>query len=324
MSDIVIAVRTHVWNDAVNKVAEEVTNVFHDKRFSVVILVDETNGKLNIPDHFKVVSHTSNFSDFGLPEVPDNRSLWWNADYPMYTLQQAFPQHKFYLMIENDVAVTPGLDDLITSYVDDGVDFIGEGIKKFTGYNGIQKRSTSKWTTHELWRSYIQILGLSNKAITELLRQRNNIKNTIFDGTEDTWPYCEIYIASALIGNPTTTFKYKDLFKSNLNKANFSANIASPISDGRNWLPNSISHPVLGNVDTVKKLINSNSTMLGKSFSSVTKLNVALSYIFSQKNVSENEKKEIVKFILNELSVKSPGKISEFIDMAARESWINF
>lgn len=324
MSDIVIAVRTHVWNDAVNKVAEEVTKVFHDRRFSVVILVDETHGKLNIPTNFQVISHTSDFSDFGLPEVPNNRSLWWNADYPMYILQQAFPQHKFYLMIENDVAVTKGLDKLITSYVDEDIDFIGEDIKKFTGYSGIQKRSTAKWTTHELWRSYIQILGLSNKAITELLLQRENIKNTIFDETENTWPYCEIYIASALIGNPTTTFKFKDLFKSNLNKANFSANIASPISDGRNWLPNSISHPVLGNVDTIKKLINSNSTMLGKSFSSVTKLNVALNYIFSQQNVSEHEKKEIVEFILNELSVKYPEKISEFIDMMARKKWIYF
>lgn len=324
MSDIVIAVRTHVWNDAVNKVTEEVNKVFHDKRFSVVVLADETNGKLDIPNKFTVISHTSDFSEFGLPEIPEKRSLWWNADYPMYTLQKVYPKSKFYLMIENDVAVTEGLDRLIISYVDENVDFIGEDIKKFSGYNGIQKRSTSKWKTHELWRSYIQILGLSNKAISELLSQRTDIKNNIFDGTENTWPYCEIYIASALIGSQTKNFKFRDLFESSLNKANFSANLASPITDGRNWLPNSISHPVLGNVDTIKKLITSKTTMLEKSFSSVTKLSVVLDYIFSQPDIPDYEEKKIIEFILNELSVKSPSKVSKFIDICIDKGWLHF
>lgn len=324
MSDIVVAIRTHVWNAAVNKVAEEVSEVFNDKRFSVVILVDETNGELKIPDKYQVVSHTSDFSEFGLPEVPNDRSLWWNADYPMYILQKFFPNYKFYLMIENDVAVTEGLDKLLVNYIDDGVDFIGEDIKQFTGYNGIQKRSTAKWATHELWRSYIQILGLSNAAVTELLSQRITIKNTFFDGTEDTWPYCEIYIASALIGNKEKTFKFLDLFKTNLNTGNFSANAASPISDKRNWLPNSISHPVLGNADTIKKLLSSNSTMLKKSFYSGTKLNAALDFIFSQINVPDFEKKEIIQAILVELSKKSPDKLGEFIDICVTKGWIKF
>lgn len=255
---VIVGFRTHYWDEVttilIKKLEESISEA---SNFKVVILADETNGELNVPVDVNVekVSHNNDFSSFGLTNVPTNRTLWWNGEYPLYVLQRKYPNAKFYVMVENDVLITANFAKLIKNAIKQGVDWFAEGIEKFPGYEGIQKRSTSNWKVPK-YRSYMQILGVSNEALSELLETRLE-RMKFFDGTDNTWAYVEIFIATALI-NSDKNFRYLDLYDTNLNRANFTPNTAISVRDSRIWLPNQISHPVLSTMNAVNKLIKSN------------------------------------------------------------------
>lgn len=257
--EVVVAFRTHYWNSAVTKIVKQLKDTFYDSVFDLIVVADETNGTVEIPNELNLVkvAHKNDFSDFGLTNVPEKKTLWWNGEYPLYVVQKQYPNAKFYLMIENDVLITKGVDVVIKNAIESGVDWIGEEVEEFGNYDGIQKTSTSNWQVKK-YRSFMQILGVSYEALTELYHQRLE-RMKFFDGTEKTWPYVEIFIATALM-NATKQFSYLDLYKSGVINDHYTSNNALTIYNPIVWRANQISHPVLtariATEKNVKKIIS--------------------------------------------------------------------
>ena len=103
----VAAFRTHVWDESIALLARRLANACTSSRF--VVLADETNGTIDVSGYEKI-THTDDARIFGLPKFPSDRLLWYNSDYPLYFLHQAFPGRDYYLLSEYDLAVNTNVE----------------------------------------------------------------------------------------------------------------------------------------------------------------------------------------------------------------------
>ncbi|CAI9122395.1 galactose-binding domain-containing protein [Brytella acorum] len=191
----IVAFRTHVWNKEVSILARRIRGACIKARF--VIIADETNGILDVSP-FEKISHRKDFSHFGLPSFPPDKVLWYNADYPMYVLAEEFPNSSHILMIENDVTVNIDLDSVFEAMEIEGIDFLAHKVEP----------SNNAWLWHhtlephfaEPHKCLLMVLGLSRRAIDVLLTERLRIaRDWRVDASTQVWPYCEGFVASALM-----------------------------------------------------------------------------------------------------------------------------
>jgi len=215
---IVVAFRTHLWDVDIASLAAKLRAASPGAIF--VILADETNELLDTAP-FQKISHTQDFSHLGLPNFPHNQVLWYNADYPLYTLRAAYPQASLYAMVEYDVAVNLNLTAIINAAQTNQLDLV---------INALQP-ALPEWywvcsgTDFFLkpWRSFLPVIIVSGRAIDHLLKRRREIWRGRTLELHEHWPFCETFIPSAIDelgpGNMAELANYADLSHYNLHDA---------------------------------------------------------------------------------------------------------
>lgn len=248
---IVVAFRTHVWDEHIALIASKMREATEGLR--LVVVADESNGPLDTGELEKV-SHTADFSSWGLPLTPEDRTLWFNADYPLFALRREFPDAELYVMIENDVIADADLAEVFRAALAEKVDFLATNIAEPAG--GWPWVRTAQRLQLPLQRAWIQILGVSARGVDALLEARLALLPTD-DGTETNWPYCEVFIPTVL--HQDRGFVVRDLvrWRQDLDFSYYSAMTTRAYEDSRIHTPRAVVHPVLpGPVAALKRIAN--------------------------------------------------------------------
>ena len=160
-----------------------------------MILADESVSSVNAAD-FEKLSHTDDFSLFGLPSFPEDQTLWYNGDYPLYYLQFKFPQASHFIMVEYDVVVNTPLLPVFRQAAVQNIDLIAHNI--VDAEPGWFWASLVAKHFSRPMQAFFPFLLVSARAIKHLLYKRRSIDASDLRSFED-WPFCEAFIPSALI-----------------------------------------------------------------------------------------------------------------------------
>ncbi len=231
----IIALRTHLWSPAIAAQAARLQQAAPGCRF--VILADETKGPLNTAP-FEKISHTVDFSAFALPAFPAGRVLWYNADYPLYTLQQHFPDATHFLVAEYDVSVNipllPVLQHAYTQKLDLIAHFLGPAPDSWGWTHEVKAHFRAPM------QSFLPLCLISARAVRHLLHRRQTWP--LQSPTEHAhWPFCEAFI-------PTVVQELQDCrmegWQKHASTTHFTLDRTLPPTHSTATLPGSIAHPV--------------------------------------------------------------------------------
>ena len=193
--------RTHVWDDGVRDMAERARACCASGKF--VVATDETKGPLPV-ETFDTLPHSDDFSEYGLPNIPVDKVLWWNADYVLYAARRALPDHDYYIMLEYDVHLNCDLDRIISQCYQNKVDFVAHGIRRMWLHEHWSSESASEMGD-ELWWAFIPLVIVSARAIDEMLQIRQHLAAKLAAGQISHWPYCEPFLPTAVAQRPELT-----------------------------------------------------------------------------------------------------------------------
>lgn len=189
--------RTHVWDEGVREMAERARACCGSGRF--VVATDETRGPLQVGT-FEKLSHTDDFSDYGLPSVPADKALWWNADYLLYAARRALPDNDYYVMFEYDVFLNCDVDRMVRQCAENKVDFVGSFMSPI-GADHFSAESASAMEG-DLWWAFIPFTIISGRAIDEMLQIRQTLAAKLATEHISQWPYCEAFMPTVVAHRP--------------------------------------------------------------------------------------------------------------------------
>jgi hypothetical protein len=250
--ELIVAFRTHIWNEDVAYLARRLYGFSAGARF--VVLVDETNGVVDTAP-FEKIAHSSDFSSFGLPNFPPKQVLWYNADYPLYALRRRFPDAACIAMIEYDVAVNVDVAAIMRHAIAGNIDLIAYDLP-----------DPPVWWTWEEWtgkhfsqpiRRLLPVLILSGRGIDALYAARLKFAAAKWPEGQADWAYCEVFIPSAIAEIPG--YKIADISDyASLPYYTFRypLHISDPVANTNG----NICHPVLGAKGVIQKHIEQTET----------------------------------------------------------------
>jgi hypothetical protein len=243
----VAAFRTYTWDDGIEELARRFFAAAPSSR--QVVLVDETRGVVEIPGYEKI-SHTQDTVCPGLPNYPPGRSLWFNVDYGVYSLQRQIPDFDYYLLSESDLAVNVPLESMIRFATMKRIDLIAHKVEPST--------PDWYWHSHGLvlaakpWRSLLFFMVLSQRAIACLLAARRQLAQRFSAGEIAVWPFCEAFVPTVLKSTRGMRFADVSAFAST-EDLKFRPQIS--LNDPRANRPGSLVHSVIGGKKFIAMLL---------------------------------------------------------------------
>jgi len=164
-----------------------------------IVAADESKGELPV-EAFEKLSHTKDFSSYGLPNIPEGKELWWNADYILYAARDHLPYHDYYVMIEYDTFVNCDVDRIVAQCAQEGIDFVAHQIQRI--YSGSHwSFDTVSQMTIEAWWCLIPFIIISGRAVDVLRRSRRSLAVQWGEGRLESWPYSEAFLPTATAQN---------------------------------------------------------------------------------------------------------------------------
>ena len=243
-----VAFRTFLWDDAIANTAESLSKRFTGGKF--IVLADETRGSLQISG-FDYLSHTSDFSRFGLPDFPAGRSLWYNGDYGLYALRSASPDHDYYVMSEYDVAVNIDVDYLLDNVRRMKIDILAHDVQPATPDWFWYQNAVNNYDMP--FKFYMPFIIISGCAIDLLLQARQKDAQRLGSCLED-WPICETFIPSVAMAHGLQIGNLADFASTELLR--YRPRLSA--LDVRVWMEGSIAHPVLSHARFMKAVLEEN------------------------------------------------------------------
>ncbi len=192
-----VVFRTHIWDSGVAEMARRAAACCASGHF--VVATDTTNGPLSV-EPFPHIAHNSDFSAFGLPNIPAGRTLWWNADYVLYAAKEKFPDFSYYVMLEYDVLLNCDVDRIIAACTQRDIDFSAHDIKRIEA-NHWSRPSALEMSERPMW-AFLPLMILSARAVDFLRGKRSAMARDYLEGRMTQWPYCEPFLPTALAENP--------------------------------------------------------------------------------------------------------------------------
>jgi hypothetical protein len=192
----IVAFRTHRWTPSIARMAARTQAAASGCQF--LILADETNGAINTAP-FKKCAHTIDFSHLGLPAFPPGQVLWYNADYPLYTLQQNFPAASHFIVAEYDAAVNIPLLPIFQHAAAQKIDLIAHNLSLATASWEWTARVAAHFSTP--LHAFMPLTLISARGISHLLQRRQTWPEQNPKEFED-WPFCEAFIPTVLAEMP--------------------------------------------------------------------------------------------------------------------------
>lgn len=250
-AQIVVAFRTHIWNEDVARLARRLRHFAPGA--ACVVLMDDTKSP-PAAGNFAELRHDGDFSALGLPSYPAEGTLWFNADYPLYLLRQAYPRATHYVMSEYDVAVNTDIMPMLRQAQAEAVDMIAHDIRP----------SAPDWYWHYTacghfeapLRALIPFLVVSARAIDFMLRERRRIavdKGISPASPKADWPFCEAFIPSAVAQLDNASIRNLSDF---VGLPCFTFWPEQHADDPLMTRPGTISHPAIGGELFIKRCVH--------------------------------------------------------------------
>jgi hypothetical protein len=121
--------RVHAWDEGIARMAAQARDCCRGSEF--LVTADETRGPLPI-EGFTKLSHTDDFSAFGLPSQPADQVLWWNGDYVQYAVRAALPGRDYYVMLDYDTYLACDIDAMVARCAAESVDLVVHDFHKIS------------------------------------------------------------------------------------------------------------------------------------------------------------------------------------------------
>lgn len=302
---ILIAFRTHYWNDTVSSLAKKLFGSVAEADFCVV--ADETRTTISCAP-FEKVSHTSDMAHLGLPHWPESyNNLHYNGDYVFYELRKQKPDYDFYFLIENDCTVNIDFDALFARITHEKLDVVAQIDEVNSPQHAEHHAPAKKWFS-DTGRVFFPFVGLSGSLVDDLYSQRLSLKDKITE--QNLWPYCELYVASLSLSNKKyNILNTKDVY--DLKDFTFMGH--KYYTDPKVLRKNSICHPVTGKEFVEKNLLVNDPI---KVFYPHSDLFTGISTLASENDFSffEHLKHKITE-------KRDPEMLSRFLDLAFDKGW---
>jgi hypothetical protein len=303
MDDLIVAFRTHVWDETVAALAQRLYDSARGARF--VVLADESKTELDT-DCFEKISHNDDFTSLGLPNFPPGRVLWYNADYPLYILRRWFPQAAYFAMVEYDVAVNIDFYDLLRTAQRNSIDLLAHS----TVY------ASRSWNWYPTVAPYfdrpmsalLSTMIISARAIDALYARRLSLSTGRTIENHSDWPFCEGFIPSVVSELPDSKIDYLSNYVA---VPFYSWNGAIHLNAPEANMPGSLCHPVLSGRAFVNKCIAN--ARPDDVFDQDSRINKQLSFC---------KPNEFIEPLTNFIkSKRSPELLQRFKDLAEENSW---
>lgn len=237
--------RCHEFSEVEQQVLETASRYFgHDAVFAVI---DERNGRVEVPEHVKVVHLDQDaITSMGLFNHPNLG--WLCGDYFYYALADAKPNFDFYWLCEPDVYLSfdnPG--GFFKKYEGVGADFLAP---RFGA-----RDSKWPWTrcvksiSSKAYGCLFPLTRLSQRAIAHLQIERRKLSQSLTDENERQnvrdWPNDESFVCTTLVRDKFACEKL-ERYQENRVFECFSCDKMIPLSLVISLFPqNRVLHPVL-------------------------------------------------------------------------------
>ncbi|NHN86832.1 hypothetical protein GOB93_19835 [Acetobacter musti] len=256
--NILVAVRTHFWNEVSDCLSRKLYG--QTPRCDFVILADET-GRIIDTSPFEKISHTSDFSQQGLPHLPkDCNNLHFNGDYALYALRKSKPGYDLYCMVEADAILNIDVEALLNRCLEEKIDFVADISEINSPAHAEHHRNVKRWFKNTA-KAFFPVIICSGTFIDKLYKKRISLISE--KDIERDWPYCETFTASmALSDDKTTVLNLRDICDISL----FNFMNHKYVYDPTLYKKGTLCHPVTGK-DFVKKnlLVNDVETIFDRT-----------------------------------------------------------
>lgn len=303
---VLIAFRTHYWNDDLYYLAKKLYG--ESVNYDFYVVADETKNILNVGP-FKKISHTSDMKHLQLPSWPKNyNNLHYNGDYVFYEIRRQKPDYDFYFLVENDAIINFDLDSLFENVFEDEIDIVAK-IDEINSPLHAEFHQNVKRYFNNTGRAFFPVIGLSSNIIDGLYKKRLDIK--IKDDAEENWPYCESFLASfALSEANCNILNLDDFYDTN----DFTFMKHKYIYDPKVHRYMSVCHPVVGKEFMEKNLLVADVTSI---FDKQSDLYTGINALFKMNNLS------FLDFLEKKIKEKKSLKLlTEFWNFSFSEGWI--
>ena len=180
----VAAFRAYKWNADIASLAERFFG--HCPGARHVVLLNEEGGSIDV-GAWEKVSHTQDFSEWGLPERPHGQSPWYNGDYTYILLRQRLPDHDHYLVVESDVAVNLPLGPMVEGAAAREIDAV---VHHLSPVHPDWLHHAASLAQPDAWRCFLFTALFSGRALDTLLAARLDLARHP-EAASRPWPIVE-------------------------------------------------------------------------------------------------------------------------------------
>jgi hypothetical protein len=204
---------------------------------------ETTSGPVDTRDLARIGHRQGDFAAIGLPIAAPPRvvPLWWNCDYGLYWAVIHAPGYDYYVSIEDDVAVNVPLRHLVDEMAARGLDCVVASAPRGTdGWSHAHSCADLPYA-RTVW-SELSTLMLSRRAAHFLLAERQRLGAMYAAGTIRNWPFCEGFLASALLSGQFRVAALRDLVE----LPHYNSQLIFLETDPRVLRAGTLAHAVLG------------------------------------------------------------------------------
>ena len=240
----VAAFRAYKWNADIASLAERFFS--HCPGARHVVLLNEEGGSIDVAAWEKV-SHTQDFSEWGLPERPHGQSPWYNGDYTYILLRQRLPDHDHYLVVESDVAVNLPLGPMVMEAAAREIDAV---VHHLSPVHPDWLHHAASLAQPDAWRCFLFTALFSGRALDTLLAARLDLARHP-EAASRPWPIVESFVPTALRNADLRFAELSDFADTSLLRYRPFLRLHDPATHR----PGTLAHPVLGTADLTRALL---------------------------------------------------------------------
>lgn len=243
----VVAYRIYRWDKANQRLLERIENCIGNAQ--LIVLADESNGKLAVPEKYTTVRYTKNMDEYNLPSKPENNCLWWNVDYGLYVLRDKV-EADFYWMLDHDVILPSRFPEIIEDVEKEKADFVASHIRRAAESWRWYKTGELMTLDEPMRAALLMIFGVSKAGIDALYKERLRIwkqlqKNDLQSFPKDKWPFCEVLLPNVL--TESNGFKTIDIlnYRPAFDFSEYRVAHAKSVNNEKLYTETKFVHPVL-------------------------------------------------------------------------------
>lgn len=243
----IVAFRIYRWDKANQLLLDRVSHCIGNTE--LIVLADESNGHLPVPEKYTTIRYTKNMDAYNLPSEPENNCLWWNVDYGLYVLKDKVDAD-FYWMLDHDVILPSRFHEIIKDVENKKADFVASHLRMASENWRWYKTGELMNIGEEMKAALLMIFGVSKVGIDALYQERLRIWQLLKEEDysifpKDKWPFCEVLLPNIL--RESAGFRTIDLlnYRPDFDFSEYRVAHAKSVNNKKLYTETAFAHPVL-------------------------------------------------------------------------------